>query len=162
MAAKESAGLLEEEFGAFSVSDALQIYNLDRRCLLSPWSFDGFSSELVQPYSYCWGKRDPKGNILAFIFSHIVLDEAHILKIGVAPEWREKGIAKRLMAFSLEQFQQHKVRYAYLEVRRSNDIARKFYESLGFIEDGVRKNYYGKEEGYELEAEDAIFYILKL
>ena len=162
MAAKESAGLDKIEFSAFSVSDASELFDLDRRCLLSPWSFDGFASELEQPYSYCWGKRLATGELVAFVFCHVVLDEAHILKIGVDPAFRQQGIATRLMHFSMQQFDRLKVRYAYLEVRRSNEIARQFYQMVGFSEAGIRKNYYGKEEGYDIECEDAVLYKLNL
>ena len=38
----------------------------------------------------------------------------------------------------------------YLEVRESNQVARKLYTSFGFDEDGIRKNF------YELPKENAI------
>ena len=37
----------------------------------------------------------------------------------------------------------------WLEVRPSNHVARRLYDSLGFIQVGVRKNYYPAEQGRE-------------
>jgi ribosomal-protein-alanine N-acetyltransferase len=39
--------------------------------------------------------------------------------------------------------------HCYLEVRASNGAARGLYEKLGFLVDGVRKNYYTTPAGRE-------------
>jgi ribosomal-protein-alanine N-acetyltransferase len=159
----KGAQLSEQEFCAFSVSDALQLYNLDRSCLLSPWTFEGFRDELGHEYSHCWGRRDPQHGIIdAFILSHIILDEAHLLKIGVAVNSRKRGIGGRLLEYAIERYRELGVKYVHLEMRRSNQIAKKFYQSFGFIENGIRPNYYGREEGYEQVSEDAILYLKRI
>ena len=162
MAAKESAQLDENEFGAFSLDDAERLYTLDRRCILSPWTLEGFKEDLGQLYTHCWGRNAPDGTIMAFITSHLVLDEAHILKIGVAPEYRDQGIGTRLMRYALAQFKARNVRFVYLEVRKSNTAARNFYLKNNFKEHGIRKDYYGKDEGYLIESEDAVLYLCEL
>ncbi|MBI2351619.1 MAG: GNAT family N-acetyltransferase, partial [Deltaproteobacteria bacterium] len=42
-----------------------------------------------------------------------------------------------------------------LEVRRSNDAAQRLYDSLGFVERGVRKGY------YSADGEDALAMVLE-
>lgn len=150
-----------DEFCAFSASDARALYQLDRQCLLSPWTFDGFVTELEQSYTYCWGKRGARG-IIAFVMLHVIVDEAHVLKIGVAPDFRRQGIARRLLDFAIRKVSSIGVRQAYLEVRRSQAGARALYEVSGFRQSGERRDYYGREDGHESEREDAILYTLNM
>ncbi len=159
----EDAKLREQEFGVFSISDVQQLYDLDRSCLLSPWTFDGFCDELRHDYSHCWGRRNQYSGIIdAFILSHIVFDEAHLLKIGVEGASRQRGVGTRLLSYAIDRYLELGVKYIHLEMRRSNEIAKSFYRSFGFIENGQRRDYYGKEEGYEQLSEDAILYIKML
>ncbi len=158
---RKGAELESDEFSAFSISDADELYQLDRICKLSPWSMDGFRSEFGETYSYCWGKRGEQG-IEAFIMVHLFLDEAHLLKIGVSPRIRRQGVATRLLDYAISQCVQRGMRSMYLEVRRSQLAAQALYTKLGFLRTGERLNYYSKEEGYEEESEDAILYTLTI
>ena len=158
---KKGVELDTQEFCAFSISDADELYELDRICRLSPWSVEGFRAEFSETYSYCWGRRDERG-IVAFVMLHLFLDEAHILKIGVAPEARRQGIATRLMQFAIARGVERGMRSAYLEVRRSQVSAQSLYERVGFMRSGLRPNYYTKEDGYEQETEDALLYTLTI
>lgn len=161
MGLEKGAELTENEFSAFSIVDASELYELDRVCRLSPWTRDGFASELMEAHTLCFGKRDERG-ISAFIMSHVYLDEAHILKIGVRPDVRRQGIALRLLEYSARQFAIRGVISAYLEVRRSQGSARALYEKCGFLQSGERKQYYGPEEGHPDKTEDAILYTLRI
>jgi len=64
--------------------------------------------------------------------------ECEILTVAVAPRYRRQGIARTLFAALLSDFRGT----IYLEVRPSNEIARKFYKSLGFDELTIRAAYY--------------------
>ena len=48
------------------------------------------------------------------------------------------------------RMQERKVRVIHLDARLSNTPARNLYESLGFVQDGLRKGY------YDLPKEDAV------
>jgi ribosomal-protein-alanine acetyltransferase len=152
----------QSEFDALSVFDCGPVYGLDRRCLLSPWSYDGFHNELGSEYCFCWGRRSSSDGIDAFALSHVILDEAHLLKFGVAPEVRRQGVGERLMRYCIDEFRQMAVRQVVLEVRRSNRPARTFYHKIGFVAISVRRGYYGPEDGHPQESEDAILYSLTL
>jgi ribosomal-protein-alanine acetyltransferase len=82
--------------------------------------------------------------ILGFIAARSVADEIEILNLGVDPEARRQGIGARLVAQAVEVSREAGVRRVYLEVRESNSGARAFYSSLGFAEQGRRKNYYSQ------------------
>ena len=61
-----------------------------------------------------------------------------IVRVGVLPECRRQGIAKALLTHALNE-QKGRV---FLDVRGSNTPAIMLYKSLGFVDTGVRKNYY--------------------
>jgi [ribosomal protein S18]-alanine N-acetyltransferase len=68
--------------------------------------------------------------------------EWELENIVVAPTARRMGIGRQLMDALLFQAQQTRSDAVFLEVRESNMTARRFYEKLGFRENGRRKDYY--------------------
>ena len=77
-------------------------------------------------------------------------DEAHIGNLAVHPVERRHGVAQRLLDELVRDAGRAGVRRVTLEVRQSNQAARKFYYKNGFIDIAIRKNYYRSPE------EDAI------
>ena len=56
--------------------------------------------------------------------------------VAVAPEWRGRGIARRMMDAALELVRHNHGEWIALQVRTDNAIARKLYQTLGFSETG--------------------------
>lgn len=52
---------------------------------------------------------------------------------------RRRGIGRALMEELFRRMQERKVRVIHLDVRIGNTPARNLYESLGFVQDGLRK-----------------------
>ena len=65
-------------------------------------------------------------------------DELEILNVAVDPPFRRRGVARTLIQYLLAQHRGT----VYLEVRQSNNAARKLYQSLGFEAIAVRQDYY--------------------
>jgi ribosomal-protein-alanine N-acetyltransferase len=80
--------------------------------------------------------------LIAYLFSRIIIDEMHILKIAVAHNWRRRGVASALLTNGFQIARDKGSRQAFLEVRPSNLAARRLYESVGFNLIGNRPNYY--------------------
>jgi [ribosomal protein S18]-alanine N-acetyltransferase len=79
------------------------------------------------------------GRVVGFLVGReIDGEESEILNLAVLPEFRRQGIAQSL----LQMFLTGKKGVIFLEVRESNQAARKLYKSLGFQEVGVRREYY--------------------
>src|SRR5439155_2481026 len=73
----------------------------------------------------------PATIIAGFLVARTVAqDEREILNLAVAPEFRRKHIARGL----LENFLKDYPGAVYLEVRESNSVAIKFYNSMQFKE----------------------------
>ncbi len=64
--------------------------------------------------------------------------EIEILNLFTQPHFRRRGVARGLIDHLLRTVPQT----VFLEVRESNDAARKLYQALGFLPIGCRKEYY--------------------
>ncbi|MGH9674752.1 MAG: GNAT family N-acetyltransferase, partial [Bryobacteraceae bacterium] len=77
--------------------------------------------------------------IAGFIVSRGTVEgEREILSVAVSPRWRRRGIARMLVGDELAKSPAD----LFLEVRESNEAARRLYGELGFREIGRRPGYY--------------------
>lgn len=85
------------------------------------------------------------------------LYESELLYLVVAPQFRRKGIALELLQAGLHySAAELNAERMLLEVRRSNQAALNLYKGEGFVEDGVRKNYYPVKNVAGKNFEDAL------
>ncbi len=79
------------------------------------------------------------GAVAGFLVSRgIVGAEREILNVAVHPDMRRCGIASELIRAEIERWPGAH----FLEVRESNRPARALYQRLGFVDVGVRRDYY--------------------
>lgn len=84
-----------------------------------------------------------KGNVLGFVVGYRSAEnEGHIFSLGVKEEYRGVGIGTELVYAICDMFAANELRYARLEVRKSNEKAQKLYMSIGFIPCWIEKKYY--------------------
>ena len=81
-------------------------------------------------------------DVKGYLILHDSYDLYEIMKIAVKKEFRNKRIGEQLINFYLNNWKQN----LFLEVRESNKIAMRFYEKIGFVNVGKRKNYYSNGE----------------
>src|SRR5262245_17702302 len=80
--------------------------------------------------------------VVGFCAFWLVVDEIHINNVAVLPELRGQGMGTSLMTHVLEEARRLGALRATLEVRASNERARRLYERLGFYPAGTRRHYY--------------------
>jgi [ribosomal protein S18]-alanine N-acetyltransferase len=108
-----------------------------------PWEETDFEQLFLAPGAFADGAIDAKDERLAgFVLSRIAADEAEILTLAVAPEWRRRGVAASLLAPHLSGLAANGAARLFLEVDAENIAARALYAKLGFEEVGERKAYY--------------------
>ena len=88
---------------------------------------------------------------LGYLEYSLIYDRMEIDNIEVLEEHRNKGIGSKLMAHLISIAISYHVVNITLEVRVSNEIARKLYKKYGFREVALRKFYYGDEDGILME-----------
>ncbi|MBN4064393.1 ribosomal protein S18-alanine N-acetyltransferase [Dehalococcoides mccartyi] len=84
----------------------------------------------------------PDEYIAGFVGLWFVLDEAHVVIIGLRQADRRKGVGEQLLISALEQSVVNDSRVVTLEVRESNEPAIELYRKYGFQEVGLRRRYY--------------------
>lgn len=114
-----------------------------------PWDEAVFHDCLAGRYD-AFVLHEANGKDLAghFVLQH-VLDEAHLLNLCIAPERQGQGLGRFLLHAAMSQACLAQAASFYLEVRASNDVARRLYLSEGFTEIGRRKGYYPAADGRE-------------
>ena len=83
-----------------------------------------------------------EGTIAGFIGVWYMVDEAHVVSVGVGDEYRGCGIGELLLMSAIEQALARRAAVVTLEVRPSNGAAIRLYGKYGFTEQGLRKAYY--------------------
>ena len=126
-----------------SDADLDAVLAIEAESFTSPWTREMYVSELEHVgVSFCYLARDETRQTLGFCSFWRVLDELHVNNLAVAHAHRRRGIATALMTFVLNEGARLGAHRATLEVRRSNEAARRLYERLGFVAAGVRRAYY--------------------
>ncbi len=87
-----------------------------------------------------------QGRLVGYAGGWIVDGDVQILKVGVDPAWRRRGIARELLARVAADARDLGARTSSLEVRVGNAGARALYAALGYEELGTRPRYYSDGE----------------
>ena len=111
---------------------------LERQYFSAPWDENSVRSELTNPLSL-WLVAVEDGTLCGYVGSQTVLGEADMMNIAVADDYRRRGIARMLVEELVHRLDAYQLT---LEVRTSNAPAIALYDSLGFVQVGLRKNYY--------------------
>ena len=102
------------------------------------------------------GRGSGAATLQGFLMAREVAGEWEIENIVVEERTRRQRLATRLLVALQEVARAEHASAVFLEVRESNQAARAFYESRGFLHTGPRPRYYADP------VEDAITYRLQL
>ncbi len=80
------------------------------------------------------------------------LDEAELLTLAVSPEFRRRGLGRRLLTLHEAEAQAREAKTLYLEVSVRNHAALALYRSHGYREAGRRTGYYAQADGGRTDA----------
>jgi [ribosomal protein S18]-alanine N-acetyltransferase len=88
------------------------------------------------------GREDGGARLAGFFLARSILENLELLKIGVYPEFQNRGIGTRLLNAAFDEGIQRGCLRCFLEVRKSNESAIQFYYTHRFKVAGERINYY--------------------
>ncbi len=118
---------------------------LDELYEVSPWTFEQTFADLLREETVYYLAFSEDQKVLGFLALSVVMDEIEITNIAVAKAYQSQGIASLLLKQLAEL--DGKI---FLEVRASNDKARRLYEKFEF------EAYYQRKDYYQNPQEDAI------
>jgi ribosomal-protein-alanine acetyltransferase len=134
-------------FTPMTTADIDEVTALEQRIHAFPWTCGNFRDSLAAGHA-CWLERE-NGALAAYAVTMPVVDEVHLLDIGVAPERQRQGLGAALLRFLCDTARAEGMTRMLLEVRPSNEPAIAFYRCFGFAEIGRRRGYYPAHEGRE-------------
>lgn len=133
--------------------DIDQVCALEEMVFSMPWHRQSFI-EMVENKDalYLVVEEDIRpGVVVAVCGMRSIVGEGDISNVVVHPDYRKRGIAKQMLTELIRRGEREYGVEAYtLEVRKSNIDAVNLYHGLGFVQEGIRKNF------YEKPVEDAI------
>lgn len=124
-------------------ADCEAVYRIAKQTLPEHWSLEEICSVLQYDYNiYNVAYRSEDSGIVGFAGIMVIDEDAELLNIAVSEEFQKDGIGLLLLQSVIVEARGHLAERMLLEVRESNEKARRLYRQNGFCELGVRKNYY--------------------
>jgi ribosomal-protein-alanine N-acetyltransferase len=119
----------------------------------SAWGRDAFLENIDNEYDYLIAAFEEQtdresvrhGTVHVETAGYALLrcfDDAEIIMIATDPAFRRRGTGDALLKGLTEEAARRHAGSIFLEVRESNDAARAMYRKAGFVEKGIRRNYY--------------------
>jgi ribosomal-protein-alanine N-acetyltransferase len=139
-----------------TLDDVSAIVGIERQAFSDPWSARSFRDALEHPavFFVCARKRRARrsggDDVSGYVVAWFVADEGEIANLAVDPVGWGTGIGQALLDSALAEGERRQAAAIYLEVRDSNERARRLYQSRRFEEVGRRRGY------YQRPVEDAI------
>ncbi|HQX47436.1 MAG TPA: ribosomal protein S18-alanine N-acetyltransferase [Steroidobacteraceae bacterium] len=127
--------------------DLARVSAVERESYAFPWS-EGIFRDCLR-VGYVCRVVEIGFDLVGYAVMSTGAGEAHILNLCVRETMRGRGIGRTLLRQLLDLAAEAGVEDAFLEVRPSNLAAIRLYQSLGFVQVGVRKSYYQAAGGRE-------------
>ena len=142
-----------------SLLDVERVVQIDRLSFSLPWSERTYRLELTEnSAAYLFVAEleyQLKQPIVGYVGFWFLVDEAHISTLAVHPEYRERGIGRRLLEEVLIEALRLGADLVTLEVRESNEGPIDLYEKFGFRVKARKARYYRDNH------EDALLMVLE-
>lgn len=112
-----------------------------------PWTRGNFLDSLSAGHS-AWIMREDAG-LVGYAVVLGVLDEAHLLTIGIVRSAQRRGLGRAFLGWLHEDARSKGATQFFLEVRPSNRAGLALYRTMGYEQIGCRKGYYPAGNGRE-------------
>ena len=138
------------------LDDLEQVMTIEEANFSVPWTETGFFTFLLREDTLFLVAEEGE-KILGYCGVVTVQDEGDITNVAVEKNSQNQGIGKKLLEEMFQRTQKAGVCRLFLEVRAGNAAALHLYEKMGFVQMGIRKNYYEQplEDGVVMMREKA-------
>lgn len=114
---------------------------LEEEAFSMPWHKESFL-EMINNKDACYLVGLWEEEVVASCGLRNIVGDGEITNVVTKAAMRGKGVAKQMLLRLMEEGVKMGVEAFTLEVRKSNTPAIHLYESLGFVTEGIRKNFY--------------------
>lgn len=125
--------------------DLDQIMIIESQSFTTPWSKESFILEITDNKLAKYIIAEIDGKVIGYGGIWLILDEGHITNIAVGKDYRGKGVGNKIIEALIGYCAVKEIRNMTLEVRQSNIVAQNLYKKYGFLEYGIRPNYYSDD-----------------
>lgn len=133
-----------------TLADVDQVCVLEEMAFSMPWHKESFI-EMIENKDALYLVVEQDSKVIACCGMRHIVGEGDISNVVVHPDYRKDGVAYQMLTELLARGKdQYGVEAYTLEVRKSNMAAIGLYEKLGFVNEGIRRNF------YEEPTEDAV------
>lgn len=122
--------------------DAACIAAIHRASLPLPWSLQAIRQIIDDDSAIVLLAEDAYGSPIGFLSARDVYDGIELLNIAVLPSARMRGTGTALIHALLDTRGATSDQPVFLEVRESNNAARRLYDRFGFVVLSKRAGYY--------------------
>lgn len=124
--------------------DLLSVAAIEKDLFSLPWSHENFLEALCNPAAMIWVSESEAGQINGYLVMYCSIDEGEITNVATRSDCRNQGIGSSLVDTAIAYANQNDLPRIVLEVRVSNQNAISVYEKKGFVNLGIRKDFYEK------------------
>jgi ribosomal-protein-alanine N-acetyltransferase len=124
------------------------VLRIEREVHTHPWTRGNFSDALRSKYQCKVYESEAEG-MLGYAVLMLAVDEAELLDIAIAAQQQRHGWGRKLLEEMMVLARRHGMGRVVLEVRASNAAAIGLYRKAGFVDIGLRRDYYQAENGRE-------------
>ena len=134
-----------------NLADVDRVCGLEEMAFSMPWHKESFIEMIENKDALYLVADDEESGVIACCGVRSIVGEGDITNVVVHPDYRKKGVAYQMLTQLLARGEcDFGIKEFTLEVRLSNIGAIHLYEKLGFVSEGIRKNF------YEEPVEDAL------
>ena len=136
---------------AMQAAHVPQVVQIEQRSYSHPWTPGNFTDSIASGYHMpLWFSKEA---LVGYLVAMRGVDEVHLLNITVSPEYQRQGWGHMMLEHLCTWSRERGVHNLWLEVRASNLRAIEVYQAHGFVQEGLRKDYYPLHLG---QREDAV------
>lgn len=145
--AQRACGFFASEgvlFRPMTTADMDELMVIERTSYRFPWSTGFFLQELQVACARSI-VAETEGRIIGYVLYWLLPGGVDIHNIAVHVDYRRRGLGRVLLEKVVAEARRQSASQVTLEVRKSNLVAQKLYESMGFVTTGIRKGYYSDD-----------------
>jgi ribosomal-protein-alanine N-acetyltransferase len=124
-------------------ADLTAVMTIEKASFTVPWTLATFAGLLDRDGTRLWVAEVAR-EVIGYAAVWMVADQAELGDLAVSEPWRRRGVGRRLLETVLDAMAEAGIAEVFLEVRVSNQGARRLYARYGFDEVGRRRGYYSR------------------